>query len=1584
MNTNSAFFADNTARILKAPFLLLFLFLFQNIQSNAQITSTAAGGPWSSTTTWVGGVVPVAGNNVVIAAGSTVTVTAAAACTNLTINGTLTMSNNGFSLKIGNAGSNNGSLTLGSGSSFFIGSANTVEFVSTQAATITNNGGTIASTGLNGSDGGTILADAQSGGSFTIAGTAQTVVYNLTFVSNASFNTSAAPNMLINGTFTIPNNNWAWAGGSKSPIYGAGSTLYVNNNGQGYTPGGTRYEWLQFAPGAGTIGVTPGYPNNVTIVNVGTSMSNYNGNTYGMKLSGAWSINGVFQIGNGTTAAAVDLDNGGTGTNSFTCGGVIINNGSQLASPNNGFNVNGNWTRKGATIGVFVNNTSTVTFGGNGPDTISVSSGTENSFNNVSVNLNPGSNLKLNSPVTLSTTGVFTLTSGIVQTDPTNILYLQNTSASAITNAVGTYINGPLERNLAATTTASYSFPVGSGTTYLPLILNPNSTSANTATVQAFAANCNGTPGATITSLSSTEYWSLATTSSFSSGANVSVSRPTAIAPLNMLAESSTAAGTYNTIGGSATTYGVNLASLVNSNNPHYFALANGPLSLGTVSVTYPTCAGTLGSVTVAGSGGTAPYSYDIYPNSTFANTTGVFGNLTSGTYIFIVRDNAGNTANDTVVVSPLYVTKDTTICSPQTVQLNASGVGLNYNWTSVPAAAFTGATNIANPVANPTVTTTYYVTSMLIDKTINLITNGDFESGDNGFTSDYIDISSYNGSGTLPYTAASNVPTVGTTTHAGIYDINTASTNMCVFFTPTMYDHTSGSGNFMVIDGPNIAAGPTERIWSQTVNVIPNNNYVFTYWFANTDNNATSAVVTTQINGVNVPVVSGYSANPFASTQYSTWLPVSYFWNSGASTTATITLYDGTIADVGNDFAIDDLSMYITCISTDSVTITVGGIPPAPTVSSPVNYCQNATATPLTANGTNLKWYDANNNLLPGAPTPSTTTNGTTKYYVTQSGTGTCAGESPKDSIIVNVGSPNPPVVSNVSRCGAGIVLLNATGTGATDTVKWYSDAALTNLVNTGINYSPLIGLGTTNYYVTITLASGCTSTTATTVTATANSLPDAPTANVTVQPTCIVTTGTVNITAPTGANLMYNVDGGDYQSSTSFSSLAAGITHKFTVENTATNCISDTTLVSINALPTPPPAPTVTTTQPTCTVATGTISVTAPTTGVTYSFDGGNTYQPGATSNALAANTYNVVVQNTSTGCISTASQATINAQPITPAAPVVSVTQPTCAVATGTITVTSPSTGVTYSFDGGDTYQAGVTSGALNPNIYSVVVMGNIGGCVSAATQATVNAQPVIPAAPVVSVTQPTCAVATGTITVTSPTTGVTYSFDGGDTYQVSATSNALTTNNYSVMVMNSSSECVSTSTPAVITAQPVTPNVTANADNTTITIGSTVNLTGNVTNDVAATYMWTSTTSAAITNAESSNASSQPTQTTTYTVTATTASDCVGSASVTVTVNETPCTVSPMRTFTPNGDGINDLWLIVKGDDCNVTIVANVYNRWGSLVYHSDNYNNDWNGTYQGKPLPDATYYYVVQVTYPSGLVKTITDNVTIIR
>jgi gliding motility-associated-like protein len=61
----------------------------------------------------------------------------------------------------------------------------------------------------------------------------------------------------------------------------------------------------------------------------------------------------------------------------------------------------------------------------------------------------------------------------------------------------------------------------------------------------------------------------------------------------------------------------------------------------------------------------------------------------------------------------------------------------------------------------------------------------------------------------------------------------------------------------------------------------------------------------------------------------------------------------------------------------------------------------------------------------------------------------------------------------------------------------------------------------------------------------------------------------------------------------------------------------------------------------------------------------------------------------------------------------------------------------------------------------------------------------------------------------------------------------------------------------------------------------------------------------------------------------------------------------------NSFSPDGDGINDVFEIpcATGD-----VNFRVYNRWGIEVYRNERYQNDWDGTYKGSPLPDGTYYY----------------------
>jgi gliding motility-associated-like protein len=65
------------------------------------------------------------------------------------------------------------------------------------------------------------------------------------------------------------------------------------------------------------------------------------------------------------------------------------------------------------------------------------------------------------------------------------------------------------------------------------------------------------------------------------------------------------------------------------------------------------------------------------------------------------------------------------------------------------------------------------------------------------------------------------------------------------------------------------------------------------------------------------------------------------------------------------------------------------------------------------------------------------------------------------------------------------------------------------------------------------------------------------------------------------------------------------------------------------------------------------------------------------------------------------------------------------------------------------------------------------------------------------------------------------------------------------------------------------------------------------------------------------------------------------------------------------FTPNGDGYNDTWMI-EGLRSRGKYDIQIYSRQGSLLFESHDYSNDWDGRYNGTPLPNGTYYYIFRI------------------
>lgn len=82
------------------------------------------------------------------------------------------------------------------------------------------------------------------------------------------------------------------------------------------------------------------------------------------------------------------------------------------------------------------------------------------------------------------------------------------------------------------------------------------------------------------------------------------------------------------------------------------------------------------------------------------------------------------------------------------------------------------------------------------------------------------------------------------------------------------------------------------------------------------------------------------------------------------------------------------------------------------------------------------------------------------------------------------------------------------------------------------------------------------------------------------------------------------------------------------------------------------------------------------------------------------------------------------------------------------------------------------------------------------------------------------------------------------------------------------------------------------------------------------------------------------------------------------------------------FSPNGDGVNDKFVVLNADGKQVFL--EMYNRWGNRVYKSEDYKNDWGGEvtegiFLGRDIPDGTYYYIITIDRTDKYAGFITVN-----
>ncbi|HLP20210.1 MAG TPA: gliding motility-associated C-terminal domain-containing protein, partial [Chitinophagales bacterium] len=176
--------------------------------------------------------------------------------------------------------------------------------------------------------------------------------------------------------------------------------------------------------------------------------------------------------------------------------------------------------------------------------------------------------------------------------------------------------------------------------------------------------------------------------------------------------------------------------------------------------------------------------------------------------------------------------------------------------------------------------------------------------------------------------------------------------------------------------------------------------------------------------------------------------------------------------------------------------------------------------------------------------------------------------------------------------------------------------------------------------------------------------------------------------------------------------------------------------------------------------------------------------------------------------------------------------------------------------------------------------------------------------------------------------------------------------------------------------------IAPNPVVQAgDDQTVTPGTTIQIYASSPDDV--NYLWTEVDPMTCTNCRRPFLTA--TQNQTVYVRATNAYGCAGIDSVTIRVVDCdPESIYIPNTFTPNGDGINDL-LLVRGIGLRKLEFFRVFDRWGKLVFETQNLNDGWNGEGPyGKAADVSTYVYVVSGVCSNGNSILKSGNVTLVR
>jgi hypothetical protein len=501
--------------------------------TSQSLTTTAISsittGSWNATTTWNSGSVPTCTDNVTIANTHNVTLNSSGNVSrNLTIasGGTLTVASGDLTVgcTLNNTPlTNNGTLTVSGGTLNVNGNLNNVN-----ASFFNQSGGTI---NVDGNAGGVIANSVPSGTNIFGFGTSGTgATLNLTggtiVIVDPHVASSSAGGTSNGHSFTY------WGSGYRA---GINHTIQIGN-GVSIDPGGNTSGY-QFNTWPGTGYFISGN----LVIDVPSGTNRFVTGSYSIGIERNLTVsNGELRLPTPTKIGGnISVNSNGiltsTGTTELALWGSDLTSSSSSAASTNAQTIGGSGTFRNATAS----------------PSASLTSLTVNNSNATGVTLN----------VPLSISGTLTMTAGKINTTSTNLLTLGTSTAAGTLSYTAGQIVGPFERTFAAsrTTSGTYTvatlFPVGDGTNYIPIHIDPTTTSSGAVIFRGQAFNTNsGTGGSGVATTLSNDRWEAIITSGSANLTNCFIGLNDAqIAAGNIIAQSATANGTYNVISPAST-----------------------------------------------------------------------------------------------------------------------------------------------------------------------------------------------------------------------------------------------------------------------------------------------------------------------------------------------------------------------------------------------------------------------------------------------------------------------------------------------------------------------------------------------------------------------------------------------------------------------------------------------------------------------------------------------------------------------------------------------------------------------------------------------------------------------------------------------------------------------------------------------------------------------------------------------------------------------------------------------------------------------------------------------------------------------